>query len=646
MLRDPNEPVTSTAAEAVPTPAAAPASRPTPKATVPPRSANPFPDFTQLEDSPFDDDVPAIFAGPPAAKAPSASPLPFPVGSEPPQSNASPTPFPSSIPAAGPIVPVDADEEILSPLKKKKSGKAFQIGLFAVLGLAGIGMAAFFLTQEKPAPTSAATLTQSTEAESPGRPLDPNQPYSKPLLERDKELVAEFKPTSGQPIEMLMMPSGVNLLIHLRPAQLWSESYNYKVLHASLTDDLMSWMRDQIKGLCRRDPEQIEELTIGVLLGARGTPPQYCCVVRLVEPERLSTLIESFPGKYLYEITERPDLRIKVDDQHGYLIQNEKTFAICPAAMAGDLEYSIDTPNTDIGVGMAEMLKRTDRQRLCTMIADVNDLEIHSGTLVPAAAQPFLTAATEWLGENIETVSWSLQPEPYFHSEIALRPVNTMEVARLDNEVKGKLNKLPETVWKDLCAKMQPREMRFRKLIGRLPAMLAAVTEATVSQRENRCVLLTTVLPAKATPNLALATMFAIDEATRTNFAQATVASSSQNKPTLPETVAERMKLPVDAEFNRTPLEQALTYLCGEIQVKLFVDGDALKDAGYTKNMPQTFNLGKVPMQRALFEIVNAYQEDGKEMVISVDEATKSITVLTKKFADAKGLPVFPLKAE
>jgi len=513
-----------------------------------------------------------------------------------------------------------------------------------MIGAAG-GLGYFFITHQKPAMTPASVArTGNRAAVSSPRPADPNAPYSKELLEEDPELIAEFKPTSGKPIELFMMPSGINMMIQFHPARFWSDDYEYKVLRASLTDDVVGWMKSQIKALCLMEPEKIEELRVGILLGARGVPPQYCCVVKLVAPEKLTALIDMFPGKYLYEITERPDLRIKVDDQRGYLIHNETTYAICPAGMAEDLEYSIKTPNQDVSAGMSELLKVSDSDRLITVIGDVRDLEIHQNTLFPVGARPFFAALATWLGEDVETASWSMHPVPYFHSEVNVQPVTAKETAALESELKSKLNALPERVWKELCAKMHPREMRFRKLIGRLPAMLEAFQEATVSHREKRRITLTTVLPAKATSNLALATMFTLDEAGRTSFTAP--AAETASKPKLPETVAERMKLPVDAEFNRTPFEQAVTYLCQEVQVEIFVDGDALKDAGYTKNMPQTFNLGKVPMQRALFQIVNAYQEKDKEMVISVNEKTKTITVTTKKFADARGLPVYPLKAE
>jgi hypothetical protein len=517
-----------------------------------------------------------------------------------------------------------------------------------MLGAAG-GIVGYFATRPKPAPAPIAAVTQTATVAATARDLmipPENEPYSRALLESDSQFVDDFNPTRGKPIQLLMMPSGVNIVLHLRPSLLWSDSYDCRVLRASLTDDVTGWIAAQLKELCHRDPTQVEELTLGFITGARGTQPQVCAVVRFVEPQKMSDLITEFPGEYLYDITQKPDVRLKVDGKHGYLLHDEKTIAICPASLAGELEAWITTPNYEVSEDITELLAQSDRDRLFTFIGESLDLELHLNSLLPEPARPVVRQALNWLGEDVEAIGWSVHPEPYFFSQLFLRPVTTVDVRRLENTMQMKLSQLPETIWKQVCAKMSPREMRFRKLIGRLPAMLEAFQRSTVSNRESRTLELTTVLPAKAAPNLALATLFTVNEAGRTNFTTASSVASSQNTKKVPETVVERMKTPVDAEFNRTPLEQALQFLCDEAQIHLFVDGDALKDAGYTKNMPQTFKLGKVPMQRALFEIINAYQERNKEMVISVDEKTKTITVLTRKFADAKGLPVYPLKPE
>lgn len=527
------------------------------------------------------------------------------------------------------------------PLRRPKSrSKGSWIGLcIGILVFAAAAGGIGYTLSQKPVPALTAS-TRESPAATPTVASQEASSYSKAALENDPNLVAEFLPTNGDPVQLLMMPSGVNFVVHFRPALLWSDAFVYRVLRASLTDDVTNWIASQIQTHCRRPPEQIEEVTFGFILGARGMDPQICTLVRLKEPVKLSTLISEFPGKYLFDIAEKPDVRLKVDEKHGYLIGDEKTYAICPASLAHELEFWVKTPNHEVSEGIADQLKRTDRNRLLTAIGTRNDLEIHLQKLFPQAAQPLAAAILEWLGSNVETVGWSLHPDPYLHSQIFLRSTNVTSPAVLQREFEDRFQKLPEHVWKDVCEKMNPTEVRFRKLIGRLPAMLQAFQEATVAQRTGRNVVMTTVLPAKAAPNLSLATLFTVNEAARTDFNAAPVVASNSGRPAMPATLVERIELPVDAEFINTPLDQAVQFLCDEVQLKLHVDGDALKDAGYTRNMKQAFNLGKVPMRQALLHIVNTYQEPGKEMVVSFDEAQMQATLTTRKFAQQQGLKI------
>ncbi|WP_437186048.1 MJ0042-type zinc finger domain-containing protein [Planctomicrobium sp. SH668] len=660
VLRNPNEPAAD--ATSVPEPVDRVEETDSPKATAPSpaESAPAFPDFSQPsanahtnaqpgafnfgEQNPFTDPNP--FTAPPATKqkpASTLSPFSFDAVQQPKSSGSSP------------LTSSEGDEtaesDYISARKaRQKKAQLYQYAVFGVIGIACAGVIAFMATRQPAAVSTTATQPVArNEAVAPKvipRPTHPNAIYSKALLESDPELAAEFRPTHGDPIQLLMMPNGVNMVIHLRPAELWSDEYDFQVLRASLTDEVTEWIADTIKTFCRRDPSQIESLTLGVLFSGRGAPPQYCAAVTLKEPEKLTSLLDSFPGKYLYEITDRPDLRIKIDETQGYLIKDERNYAICPVSLASDLEYSVNRPNQDVSAAMEEMLKTTDRQRLFSVVADLRDLDIYAKELVPGPALQFVTAVRDWFGEDIEMAKWSMHPTPYLHSEFTVLPVTTMRPMKLKSEMASQLQLLPKVLWRSLCIKMHPQEVRFRKLIGRLPAMIEAFQRSTVISDDTQHVSFTTVLPAKATPNLSLATLFTINEAARTNFSTAVTTATDPAKPKLPESVVDRLNTIVDAEFARTPFEQAVTFLCDEIQVKVFVDGDALKDAGYTKNMPQTFNLGKVPMKKALSKIVNSYQEAGKEMVISIDEKTKTITVTTLKFAGQNNQPVFDLKPE
>jgi hypothetical protein len=252
--------------------------------------------------------------------------------------------------------------------------------------------------------------------------------------------------------------------------------------------------------------------------------------------------------------------------------------------------------------------------------------------------------------DDAETVCWSVNVGDTFHSDLQFRTrvADGQEILtpeRLVTSLNEKLGQAPHDLMA-MILKMHPPRKGAASIIGRYPAMVEAYRQATVPTTDKRLVRLTTVLPARSAPNLTLATLLTWDEARRTDFSGAsrpvpTVAAAGGN---LPDTVAERLKLAIDAEFSRTPLQEALRYICGEIQVNLELDGEALMSDGYTQNMPQTFNLGKVPASAAIHEIIKKYDGEANEenrMVVSVNEQTKTLTVHTRKFADQKGMAVF-----
>ena len=57
------------------------------------------------------------------------------------------------------------------------------------------------------------------------------------------------------------------------------------------------------------------------------------------------------------------------------------------------------------------------------------------------------------------------------------------------------------------------------------------------------------------------------------------------------------------------PLQEAVAYIAEETSLTIRLDGDGLKLAGYTQNMPQTFNVGRVPADQALAKIFSQYEK-------------------------------------
>ncbi|MFO0918586.1 MAG: hypothetical protein U0872_09760 [Planctomycetaceae bacterium] len=183
---------------------------------------------------------------------------------------------------------------------------------------------------------------------------------------------------------------------------------------------------------------------------------------------------------------------------------------------------------------------------------------------------------------------------------------------------------------------MAPVEAGRRQLIGRVPAMVRAATLATHTSSGPRFVRLTALLPERAAPNLALGTLLAWDESTRG-------VPGKSRSPDSPEMVSpdrtplsERLQRKITVEFHREPLQGAFTFIGEEIKTTIEIDGDALKLAAYTKNMPQTFSLENSPASQVIQTIFQQPMQE--KLCLVIDEARNRLLITTYASAEQQGL--------
>ncbi len=466
---------------------------------------------------------------------------------------------------------------------------------------------------------------------------------------QNAELVETLWPRRGDPVQLQMIPSGMNFVIHLRPALLWSDEPQWQEFRYSLTEDVTNWIAAKLKEVCRREPQQIEECVIALRLGAIGTEPQVAAAVSFAQEEKLSDLIEEFRGVRLSE--EGP--RILVSSPYAYLIRDTKSVAIAPEQDAAELAEVVNTANTNSSEGVYQLLNLTDRQRVLTVVFDLDDVKRHEEWLFSDRTRPTFQRVLNWFGDDVESVAWSIDLHgDTFVSELILRPRSVSNSSRVVEEFLQKLEFLPREM-QSLCMRMHPATQGYRALIGRFPAMLEAYRQATIPTLETRHVRLTTLLPRKAAPNLALGTLLTWDQAMQTDFTTAapptTLAAANPPAEDLPAKIEDRLKRTFEGEFNQ-PFQDAVAYIASETQVQIDIDGNALKDAGFTKNMPIKLSLGKVSGLEAFKQIILSERcrppTPDKRICIVIDEANQRVIVSTEAFAKANGQKIYPLITE
>ena len=114
------------------------------------------------------------------------------------------------------------------------------------------------------------------------------------------------------------------------------------------------------------------------------------------------------------------------------------------------------------------------------------------------------------------------------------------------------------------------------------------------------------------------------------------------------DSVQDRLKKKVEASFDRIPLQDALKLIADKCEIEIDLDGDSLKAAGFTKNMPVTLKLGKVTGLEAIGAILKRYEQERRPMVLVIDEEKKKALITTAEFAKKEKLTpfVFPKESE
>ncbi|QDT30264.1 hypothetical protein Enr10x_56290 [Gimesia panareensis] len=592
-LAQPASPVVGTSAKWVPDEPAEPVA-----ATPPPQPQNQFPQIDTSTPAPASPDAPQIDTG------------------------ASDGGFPNISTESSGNAGVARMREL-----RRKNAKRRNVTIISALALILlVGVGAYFAW-----PKVEQTMTAKPAAPVQPQNTTPSPAPVTPVVSHKQETAAS--PTSGEPIRLLYVPAGTRVLVHLHPAALWEPGSQGEEFRACL-GPLGVWAGQKIKDICMLEPAQIKEVTFCLILGSPGAPPEYAAVVRPVDPIKRSALIAQFDGQRLDDY----NFPVYSGGKNSYMIVDENTYVIGPPGMDRATEMAESREfDSSTSPGIESILKQTDRDRHLTVVFDPDEVRRQQDVLVPEKAHPFLNEFLDWIGDDVETVAWSMHlGRDDFYSEFTFRNTTMIRPPQLADNLKNKLDQLPHEMLEGV-QKMNPGTVGTRKVIGRFPAMLKAFSMANHEKTGERYAQLISNLPERAAPNLAVASLLTWDESTRTDFS--VKAKPKPTGPKLPDKVVDRLKMKIDVDFRRTPLQEAFAYIGEETKTNIEVDGEALKLVGYTKNMPQTMNLGMAPGLDAIEAIFNVKDQD--QLCLVIDEAKKTATITSKPYAKNNNLTVF-----
>jgi len=525
------------------------------------------------------------------------------------------TPIPDDLPAG------------LTAIKPKRSRK----NSFRLLGPAGViaaivcvGVLFIWDRFERSAPPGTGSHSASRK----------NQPTEQP-----ESLQRLQGPADRKPVQLLFAPAGARIVIHLRPARFWSatsgnvEGSGRKLRTGSTRGSellacvgpLADWARDQIENWCLYPPSQIDEAVFAFGLRSPGDPPDVSAFVRLIRPATLSEVDHRFGGTR----SDRGPLPVFIKGDRALVVRDEQAFAVGPAESSQEMVEAREQPNpTDASI--EELLKETDRDRDLTVVFRPDDLDRLRDSLVSSQWSSALHVLATWLDPGaVEGAVLSVRLDDPLRVQLVTWALPVVYGPHLAETLKQRLNRLP-TELVQYAERLQPSVPGPRKLIGRLPAMCKALALGTRSQADRRLVSLESVLPERAAPNLSLATYLMLAEGPAS--ARRPAAGPVVTRPEGPRTLAARLQMIVDVDFRRTALSEAFESIGSDIGVNFELDGGAFKLAGYTKNMPQTFQIKGAPAIQSLQKILAAYPK----LALVGDEVRRTIVVTTSEAAAAQ----------
>lgn len=574
----------------------------------------------------------------PAAFAPAASDNPFANFAEPESE-----PAPSALPSPMEMLSESPLRKTKSKATSKKSRQTKQTQLAAMIAIGVLVVGGIAVATLGGRSAANGKTKSKAVAHDPGDSADEiseSLPWESPL---------PVSPTKGAPIDMTLMPYGVTAIVHVRPNELWEKGTKREEFRFCW-GPLGEWLGKQIKELCNHDPSQIEELTFGLIPGVVGEGLQVCGVVRLKEPGQKTELIKIFREmKAELKETDASDYPVYENQTHAYVIKDLRTFAFCPRLRQNEMAEAVNRPNAQ-APGLEALLRKTDRLRHVVLVFEPTTLGAHAQFIFADEFRRIADRVVDFFDpKQFETVAISLHVGDKFHSEILARNKSSIAKTVAQAELKKRLDSLPRELADTIRGYMDPKVLGPRQIIGRFPAMTKVYALSTHATTGDRYVSLATALPERAAPNLAIGTLLTWDESTRTDFNKSASKSTgpTETATKLPELVLDRLKqLKVEIEFTKTPLQDGIKFIADECKVTIDIDGDGLKDGGYTQNMEQNMKLGKVSGLEALAVICKKYEKErpANPVVLIIDESKKLAIISSKNYAENKGQKpyVFP----
>jgi hypothetical protein len=438
-------------------------------------------------------------------------------------------------------------------------------------------------------------------------------------------------PTAGAPLEFELMPSGAQVLMVLRPAELLESSEGAKLLDA--LGPAGTWAESQLRSILGVELSDVEQLTIAFYPDDSGAP-QAAFVMRLRQAIPAATLLRAWGQPAPAE--QRSKKFFRGAHLAYYLPEGKqgRTAAIAPVeAMQTMLE--VDGPPL-LRKGIERLLRSSDSARHFSLLFAPSYLLTDGQGLWAGDLEKLRDPLAQFLGENIQAVlvSAHLGDELFLEwRELGPADQRPQDLAQL---TRARLEKISAQV-ENYVATLQPLAYG-RLVVNRFPRMVQLLSDFTRSGVEDQQSVLRCYLPGNAAHNLLLGAELTLLE-------QPAIGGAAADRPRpAPRRAgaAAALEKKISLSFPRDTLERCLEMFAKEIDTKVVILGSDLQLEGITKNQSFPLDERDRPAAAVLRRVLSLANPDGKLVYVirRQEGGAEAIFITTRSAATKRGDPL------
>jgi len=544
--------------------------------------------------------------------------------------------------------------------KRKKPWPLIAVGLIAVIVIAGAAMVLLQPNNVAGDPQHGATAEQSSETSHdaiPNSPADSEAPKSAsdsidfaeeessiestptaapreiPIADDGETLWSS--PTAGDSPALRSVPPGTQLILMLRPAELFrgESGESLRMALGPAGSRLAAWLK------AATDLELLDIERLDFMLGESEEPSSLLAVV-------------VYPKTPLGETA--PDERWK-----------SKRLAALDAAQMDHKALDFDFPANDriviassdvlkqlqefgeagapLSPPMQQLLESADQDRHCNVLFVASYVRSQREALYGEYLAP-LREGIDWMlgsGDEIQAGLISCHLEDRLFAELRLFGIRDILPRILARQLHGRIEQAPRRVKDHL--KTLSIHTYSRDALWDFPEMLQSVARYSRYDRDGRQGVLRCYLPASAAGHLTSAIELTLWETARGGAGEGIVEPASRGP--APRTLEEKLTKITSLSFDRSSLDKSLQILSEDIGIPIVILGGDLQLDGITKNQSFGIEMNDRPAREILNAIVQLANPDKTANTLS-DAAQKLIYVLKENYQEGDDTIVITTRAQ